>query len=109
MELASLALLGIVWGLLYGVIMNLWFWPFASGPEAQTWQAGSGIMSAVQRYSVFYLATSFLWDLARALGTGFLILLLGSPTLQALRRFQRRFAFHYTPAIAPPTPGESRL
>jgi energy-coupling factor transport system substrate-specific component len=108
-ELVSLALLGVLWGLLYGVIMNLWFWPFASGPESQHWQAGTGILTAVQRYSVFYVATSFIWDLARALGTGFLILLLGSPTMQALRRFQRRFEFHYTPVLEPPAPVENGL
>jgi len=108
-ELFSLALFGVLWGLLYGVIMNLWFWPFASGPESQYWQAGTGILTALQRYSVFYVATSLIWDLARALGTGFLILLLGSPTLHALRRFQRRFEFQYTPVREPSTVIESEL
>jgi energy-coupling factor transport system substrate-specific component len=107
LELLSLALLGVVWGLLYGLIMNLWFWPFAVGPEAQHYQPGISVMTAIQRYSVFYAATSFVWDLARAVGTAFLLFLLGSPTLRALRRFQRRFEFQYNPAVEPSTVTQS--
>lgn len=100
-ELASLTVFGVLWGLLYGFIMNLWFWPFASGPASQHWQAGLSVWSALQRYSVFYVATSLLWDLLRGVGTGLMLLLLGAPTLRTLRRFQRRFEFRYTPASAP--------
>jgi energy-coupling factor transport system substrate-specific component len=107
LELVSLALFGVIWGLLYGAIMNLWFWPFASGPESQHWQAGIGFLATLQRYGVFYVATSLFWDLARALGTGFLMMVLGAPTIQALRRFQRRFDFHYIPV--PVTAAESGL
>jgi energy-coupling factor transport system substrate-specific component len=62
-----------------------------------------GILTTLQRYSVFYMATSLIWDLARAMGTAFLLMLLGSPTLRALRRFQRRFEFHYSPEVESPT------
>jgi energy-coupling factor transport system substrate-specific component len=95
-ELTAMILFGVVWGVLYGVIMNLWFWPFATGPETQHWQAGIGLGTTLQRYGVFYLATSLLWDLARAAGTALLIVLLGEPTVRALYRIQRRFEFHYT-------------
>ena len=107
-ELISLALFGVVWGLLYGVVMNLWFWPFATGPESQHWQVGEGLLVTLQRYSVFYVATSLIWDFARAVGTAFLLMLLGAPTLRALRRFQNRFEFQYSPAAEPSTatPGE---
>jgi energy-coupling factor transport system substrate-specific component len=98
-ELISLALFGVLWGLLYGLIMNLWFWPFATGPEAQHYQPGISVLAAIQRYGVFYAATSLIWDFVRAAGTAFLIFLLGSPTLRALRRFQRRFEFQYNPAV----------
>jgi energy-coupling factor transport system substrate-specific component len=101
-ELISLAFFGVVWGLLYGVIMNLWFWPFASGPESQHWQAGIGILTSVQRYAAFYTATSLIWDLARGVGTAFLLLFLGAPTLRAFYRFQRRFEFKYDPAAEHP-------
>jgi energy-coupling factor transport system substrate-specific component len=105
-ERINLMVLGIIWGILYGAIMNLWFWPFASGPETQHWQAGEGILSTIQRYSVFYMTTSLIWDVARAAGTASLIMLLGTPTLHSLRRFQRRFDFHYSQA-EPLSVGES--
>ena len=108
-ELISLALFGVVWGLLYGVIMNLWFWPFATGPQSQHWQSGIGVLINLQRYSVFYVATSLIWDFARAAGTAFLLLLLGTPTLRALRRFQRRFEFQYIPAHEPSTVAQGGL
>jgi energy-coupling factor transport system substrate-specific component len=92
-EIVTLAIYGGGWGLLFGALMNLWFWPFASGPAAQHWQTGIGIGDAVGRFLAFYLATSLIWDLARAVGTVGMILLFGVPTLRTLRRFARRFAF----------------
>ena len=100
-EIVPLVLFGVVWGMLYGVIMNLWFWPFSTGPESQHWQMGMSVLTTLQRYSVFYVATSLVWDLARAAGTAILIVFLGSPTLRALRRFQRRFEFQYSTDNSP--------
>ncbi len=84
-ELVCLTLFGTTWGLLYGAILNLWFWPQMGGMSTghEAWQ----------RYGLFYLTTSLAWDLARAVGNGALLLTFGGPTLQALRRFQRRFSF----------------
>ena len=88
-----LATFGFLWGFLYGGIMNLWQWPFMAGPQAQSWQPGEGVWTTVQRYAVFYLATSLVWDTVAALGNTFLLLAFGAPTLRALRRFQLRFSF----------------
>ena len=96
-EVAILACFAAAWGLLYGLIMNLWFWPFVSGLSAQSWQPGLGLAAAVQHYVAFYLATSLVWDLLGAAGNLALIVAVGAPTLQALRRFRRRFAFDYHP------------
>jgi len=84
---------GFVWGLLYGVIINIYFWPFAVGTAEQTWSPGIGLRETLARYATFYLATSLPWDLARAVGNVALILLLGAPVVRALARFQRRFHF----------------
>ncbi|PDV98348.1 ECF transporter S component [Candidatus Chloroploca asiatica] len=92
-EVLVLAVFGAIWGFGYGAIMNLWFWPFASGPVEQYWQAGIGLIETVRRYLTFYLATSLLWDIAGSLGNGLLIAAFGGPILRVLRRFQRRFAF----------------
>jgi energy-coupling factor transport system substrate-specific component len=88
-----LAAFGFVWGLLFGAIMNLFFWPFAVGPAQQTWHPGIGLAETLARYGVFYLATSLGWDLGRAVGNALLLLALSEPVLRALLRFRRRFHF----------------
>jgi len=41
-EVAVLGLWGLVWGLLFGAIMNIWFWPFVFQPSQAEmyWQPG---------------------------------------------------------------------
>lgn len=97
-EVVVLAVFGGVWGLIYGGVMNLWFWPYASGPVEQHWQPGAGIWDGLTRYAAFYLATSLVWDIFRFLGNAMLTLAFGLPTLRALRRFRVRFAFTFRPA-----------
>ena len=91
--IALLSIFGFVWGLLYGVIINIYFWPFAEGATGQAWTPGIGLGETLARYAAFYVATSLGWDLIRASGNVALILLLGAPTVRALTRFQRRFHF----------------
>jgi energy-coupling factor transport system substrate-specific component len=96
-EVAVLALFGAAWGLLYGVVMNIWFWPYATGPATMYWEPGITVVEVVQRYAVFYLVTSLVWDLAAAAGNLILISVVGRTVLRVLRRFQARFAFSYEP------------
>jgi len=96
-DLSLLAVFGFIWGLLYGVIINVYFWPLAMGWTEQTWTPGIGLGETLARYAVFYVATSLAWDLARAVGNVALILLLGTPMAQALIRFRRRFHFQVQP------------
>ena len=91
-ELGLLAAYGYLWGLLFGALMNLWFWPF-SPPSEFSWSPGMGLGETLRRYSAFYLLTSFAWDSLRALGNAALILALGRPVLKELRRFRARFEF----------------
>ena len=100
-EIAVLAVFGGYWGLLYGAIMNIWFWPFAVGGSEMYWQPGIGLRETVARYLVFYAVTSLVWDLARMIGNILLIALAGGAVLRVLRRFQRRFAFTYAPLPRP--------
>ena len=97
-EVAVLALFGGAWGLLYGVIMNIWFWPFVTGNASMYWEAGITLVDTLRRYLAFYLATSMVWDAMRFVGNTLLIAAFGMPTLRVLRRFQQRFAFTYAPA-----------
>jgi energy-coupling factor transport system substrate-specific component len=100
-EIVILAVFGGYWGLLYGAIMNIWFWPYAVGPSQMYWQPGIGPWETLQRYLIFYAVTSLVWDLARMVGNMLLIAIGGAAVLRVLRRFQARFAFTYAPAYAP--------
>lgn len=107
-EIIVLAIFGLMWGFLYGAIMNLWQWPFIAGPQGQSWAPGSGFLVTLQRYLAFYLVTSLVWDVIAAAGNALLVLAFGAPALKALRRFQLRFSFSYTPETdtLPRQPGE---
>ena len=99
-EILLLCVFGFAWGLLYGIIINVYFWPFAMIPAEQSWAPGIGLGETLARYAAFYGTTSLGWDLARAVGNVVLTLLLGAPTLRALARFQRRFHFEVQPTDA---------
>ncbi len=94
-EAIMLAVWGLALGFAFGVLMNLWFWPyvFSAGQSEIYWEAGLDLVSALKRYAMFYALTSFWWDLLRAVGNFTLLLLFAVPVLRLLRRFQRRFFF----------------
>ena len=98
---------GALWGFLYGLIINVWFWPFAGGAAQQSWQPGQGLMATLQRYAVFYIATSLVWDAFGALGNAALIAFFGRPTLRTLLRFRQRFTYVHTPGAFPDIPPET--
>jgi energy-coupling factor transport system substrate-specific component len=97
LELALLSFFALLWGLGYGAVMNVYFWPYIAGEAALSWQPGAGWQSAVSRYLAFYLATSFLWDVARGVGNVAFMLAVGLPALRALVRFRNRFSFEVQP------------
>jgi energy-coupling factor transport system substrate-specific component len=92
-EVLSLSILGAVWGLLFGAVMNLWSWPFISGPSDQYWSPGISAGDILTRYAAYYLITSLAWDLCCSIGNVLLISLFGTPVLRTLRRFKDRFSF----------------
>lgn len=97
-EVVMLAVWGLVWGLFFGAIMNLWFWPylFAAGNEGMFWQPGIGLGETLKRYAAFYALTSLWWDVGRAGGNALLLLFFAAPVVKLLRRFQQRFHFEVT-------------
>ncbi|WP_207782778.1 ECF transporter S component [Phytoactinopolyspora limicola] len=93
-EVLMLAGYGAVAGLLYGILINLWFWPFVSFADTGiSFVPGDPITSNTVRYGAFLLATSLGWDLIRAAVTAMLCLVAGPPVLSALRRAARRAKF----------------
>lgn len=97
-ELGILSVFSLLWGFLFGAIMNLWSWPFIMGPTSQSWSPDMTFLETLKNYLFYYLITSFTWDSFRAIGNILFILFLGAPTLKVLRRFQQRFTFKHVQA-----------
>ncbi len=93
LELLILVGVGAGWGILYGMIMNIYFWPFMGGVGRAGYEPGNGFTDTIGRYMLFYLTTSFVWDIARVLGNVVLMAFLGLPTVRALTRFRDKFQF----------------
>ena len=94
-ERVMLAAYGLMAGLLYGLVMNLWFWPFLTSgvPSGMGFVPGDPVTANLTHYMAFYLATSLGWDLPRGVLTAVLVLVAGRPVLASLRRGTRRAAF----------------
>lgn len=97
LEVAMLAGYGLAAGLLYGLVMNLWFWPFLAMGTAPGGGAafvpGADPHTNLAHYAVFYATTSLGWDLPRGLLSALLIVLAGRRILATLRRAARRARF----------------
>jgi energy-coupling factor transport system substrate-specific component len=93
-ELAVLAAAGAVASVLYGVLLNLSFWPFALGAGTDvSFVAGDPVLANLRRLVAFSLATSLGWDVGRAITTALLVVLVGPLLLPVLRRAARRARF----------------
>ena len=93
-ERVLLAAYAAVACLIYGMVMNLWFWPFgAGGSTGISYIPGASAATNLQHFMIFDLSTSMGFDLPRSVINAVLILVLGAPVLAALRRSARRAAF----------------
>lgn len=90
-----LAAYGLVVGLAYGALLNLWFWPFMgdSAPAGTGFVPDGGMATNLGHYAVFYATTSFAWDLPRGVLTAALVFAASGTLLRALRRSVRRARF----------------
>ena len=105
-EILMLATYGLVSGVVYGMLLNMWFWPFAAyGPEV-SFVAGAPLAENLHSYLLFWLTTSLGWDVPRGLLSAALVLVAGRPILAALRRTARRAAFDARPEFAPAPVGQ---
>ncbi len=106
-EVAVLALLGFWLGLLYGALMNLWFWPFGLYGDRMSFETGAGPAVNLTNYARYYVVTSAIWDFARGIFTFLIVLLAGKPLLRALRRVSRLANFEAAPVFEPHASRES--
>lgn len=93
-EVALLAAYGAVAALLFGLAMDLAFWPFQLGLGTDlSYDAAESLGTNLHRFGVYVLATSLGWDVGRAVTTAVGVVVLGAPVLAALRRTAARAAF----------------
>ena len=87
-ELALLSLYGMIAAYLYGLILNLWFWPFAVGGQTSiSYDAAAPLGENIMSFLTYSLVSSTLtWDTVRAITTVAGLAVLGFPLLAALRR-----------------------
>jgi energy-coupling factor transport system substrate-specific component len=92
-EIVLLAVFGAFWGMFYGLIMNLWFWPFLGVGIGQTFTQTASASENLQRYLAYYLTTSLVWDITRTIGNVLMIIIMAKPVLKIFQRFYQRFSF----------------
>ncbi|MBC7591145.1 MAG: ECF transporter S component [Salinibacterium sp.] len=87
-EILMLVAYGVVASYVFGLLMNLWFWPFAVGSGTGiSYVADAPIDQNLSSFGLYSLVTSTLtWDTVRAITTTVGILLVGPAALAALRR-----------------------
>lgn len=106
-EIGMLAGYAAVACILFGTVLDMWFWPFGAGTHtAFSFVPGAGPIHNLHSFILFDLTTSMGFDLTRAVTNGVLVLVLGRPVLAALRRASRRAAFgapvvHEAAAVVP--------
>ena len=81
----SLTIIGLIWGYIYGMIMNIWFWASFIYPLT---------------FATFALSmTNSIWfDTLHAIGNAIFLNIFGVKTISILQRFRKRFHIEYTTA-----------
>ena len=97
-EIAMLAGYGAVSAYLFGLLLNLSFWPFSLDPSSSiAYRPGLSVVAQLHRYLLFDASTSLGWDTGRAITNVVVIVLAGPAVLAVLRRAARRANFE--PAV----------
>ncbi|MEV8023995.1 ABC transporter ATP-binding protein [Microbacterium sp. NPDC080220] len=101
-EVVMLAGYGVIASYLFGLVMNLWFWPFAVGAGTSiSYVPGAPLTENLASFLLYSLVTSTAgWDTVRAVTTVVGIALVGRPLLRSLRRVKPVSA----PVAVPGTP-----
>jgi energy-coupling factor transport system substrate-specific component len=94
-EVAVLAGYSAAASLVYGLLLNLSFWPFAlsAGSTSLSYVPGGDLADNLVRLVGFSVATSLGWDIGRAVTTVILVVVTGPVLLRTLRRAARKAAF----------------
>ncbi len=94
LEIFLLVITAVAASFIFGLLMDLQFWPWALGGDTQlSYQAGAAVSENLQRFITFHFLSSMAWDLPRAVLTSVLIVITGPAVLAALRRTQLKASF----------------
>lgn len=88
LEIWFLSLYAALSSYIFGLVMNLWFWPFAVGPESSiSYRATAPLGENLASFALYTLTSSTLtWDSVRAVSLVLALVLVGRPVLAVLRR-----------------------
>ena len=93
-EIYLLVFISIFSSLIYGLLMDLQFWPWAIGSNTQlSFIPGGGFETNLRRFFAFHFLSAMAWDIPRAILTSILTISAGPAVLTALRRTKKRAAF----------------
>ncbi len=93
-EIALLALYGIFASEVFGILMDLQFWPWTLGRGTQlSYIPGAPISENLSNFISYHFLSALAWDVPRAILTATLIIATGTPILKALRRARQKAAF----------------
>jgi energy-coupling factor transport system substrate-specific component len=93
-EKVMLIAMGIFASFVFGLLMDLQFWPWVLGRSTELSYIPGGLMSEnISRFITFHFASSMAWDIPRAILTSILIAWTATPFLHALRRCHFKAAF----------------
>ena len=103
-EIAMLAAYGVVVAYVFGMLMNLYFWPFVAGVDTSAgslaYVPGAPVADNLERFVVYTLVTSTAgWDTGRAVTNALAIVVLGPALLATFRRAARRASFGVRPTF----------
>lgn len=93
-ELFLLAIYGAIAAEVFGILMDLQFWPWSLGSGTElSYQVGAPVMENLSRFFTYHFISALAWDIPRAVITVTLIVIAGRPVLNALRRARHKAAF----------------
>lgn len=93
-EIFAVSLYGAVSAEVFGILMDLQFWPWSLGSGTElSYRAGAPLSENLQNFASYHFLSSLAWDLPRAIITVLLITIAGRSVLSALRRARNKAAF----------------
>jgi energy-coupling factor transport system substrate-specific component len=93
-ELLMLAAYAAVACEAFGLLMDMWFWPYGAGTTTSfSYEPGAPLGHNLVRFLAFHFTTALGWDIPRAILNATLVLVAGRPVIAALRRASHHAAF----------------